>query len=96
VRRFGAVLLAVTPAPASACAVCGANGGGAANFLSSTLFLSLLPLVMIGAGLLWLRFRARATARPTPEPREHAATPAGGRGVAAPALALRPPGPAGV
>lgn len=59
------------PAPVCACAVCGANGANQANFLGSTLFLSLLPLVMIGGGLLWLRSRVRAARRrwagPAPE-----------------------------
>jgi hypothetical protein len=64
VRRGFLVLIAMsTPAAASACSVCGQNGPGQGNFLVPTIFLSLLPLAMVGAGLLWLRRRVRAMER---------------------------------
>lgn len=63
-RRGTLVLIALsTPAAASACSVCGQNGPGQGNFLVPTIFLSLLPLAMVGAGLLWLRRRVRAMER---------------------------------
>jgi hypothetical protein len=56
-------LLAVTvlPGAAHACAACGAGvDRNRAVFLFTTIFLSLLPLALLGAGLLWLRMRSRA------------------------------------
>lgn len=50
------VLTVLWPAVALACPVCG--GGSPRNrdaFLSTTAFLSLLPLALIGVGLVWLR-----------------------------------------
>jgi len=45
------------PAVAHACAVCGAGGADRSQsaFFDTTIFLSLLPLGMIGGGVLWLR-----------------------------------------
>jgi hypothetical protein len=60
-----AALLVAAPDLASACAVCmGGTGGGTLRaFAIGTLFLSLLPLAMIGGMVWWLRRRARAIAR---------------------------------
>ena len=63
-RRWTAVLvplwIAVTPAMAHACAVCFEAGDkNRAAFFATTIFLSLLPLGMIGGMFLWLRRRAR-------------------------------------
>ena len=59
--RWGVAVLALFPARALACAVCG--GGNPANrfaFFASTIALSLIPLAMFAAGFLWLRSRLRA------------------------------------
>lgn len=44
---------------AHACAVCGLGGTNRIQFLVTTLILSLLPLGMIAAGLVWLARNAR-------------------------------------
>jgi len=69
-----AVLLA--PAAARACAVCGAGATDRNNvaFMISTIFLSLLPLIAVAAGALWLRRRARAVRTAESFAREAAAT----------------------
>ena len=57
-RLLGALLPLALPSAAHACAVCG--GGNPANrlaFFVSTIALSLLPLGMFAAGVLWLRAR---------------------------------------
>jgi len=59
------VLLAfgLWPTTARACAVCfSANDANRTAFLLTTLFLSTLPLALIGGFLLWLRRRARQRA----------------------------------
>jgi hypothetical protein len=54
------LMLAVTPALAHACAVCfEANDKNRAAFFATTIFLSLLPLGMIGGSYMWLRRRAQ-------------------------------------
>lgn len=61
-----ALALAVaTPRIAAACAVClGGTGGGTQRaFAIGTLFLSVLPLAVIGGVILYLRHRARALER---------------------------------
>jgi hypothetical protein len=56
--------LLALPAVAHACAACGAGvDRNRAVFLFTTIFLSLLPLSLLGAGLLWLRQRYRARFR---------------------------------
>lgn len=58
-----AALVALAPAAARACAVCG--GGNPANrfaFFASTIALSLLPLGMFVGAALWLRSRLRERA----------------------------------
>jgi hypothetical protein len=57
VRRLLAVALSMLwPALAQACAVCGsANDGNRMAFFWTTVLLSLVPLGLIGGGLLWLR-----------------------------------------
>ena len=54
------VLLGLAAAAACACPVCFSGSERVRSaFLGTTLFLSLLPLGLIGAGLLWLRRAAR-------------------------------------
>lgn len=54
-----AALLAV-PGIAQACAACGAAADrNRSIFLFTTILLSLLPLALVGAGLLWLARHAR-------------------------------------
>jgi hypothetical protein len=54
--------IALGPAAAQACAVCAAAGErNRLAFFWSTIFLSLLPLGMFGAGGLWLRRQMRAS-----------------------------------
>lgn len=64
-RRLFATLLAAVltslPALAAACPSCGVgNGRNKMAFFVTTIFLSLLPLGLIGAGLFWLSHRGRA------------------------------------
>ena len=59
---FGAALLALLPALALACPVCGGGGDSPrsqAAFFNTTILLSLLPLGMIGGGVWWLRGQAQ-------------------------------------
>lgn len=65
-RRLGcraalaAGLAALVPGAAHACAVCNTPGGGSASaFFWMTIFLSLLPLSVIAAGVIWLARNAR-------------------------------------
>lgn len=53
-----AALLAFAPT-AHACAACGLGGANRIQFLVTTLILSLLPLGMIAAGLVWIARHAR-------------------------------------
>ena len=54
-----------TPRLATACAVClGGTGGGTQRaFAIGSLFLSVLPLVVIGGAILYLRHRAKTIER---------------------------------
>jgi hypothetical protein len=80
-----AVLLLLAPQVGHACAVCFSGREDArAAFLVTTILLTLLPLGMIGALVLWLRQRVRAAAR---EARE--AEPASEVGSAPDAAATR-------
>jgi hypothetical protein len=56
-----ATAMVLAPAALHACAVCfDAKAANRAAFLATTVFMSLLPLAMAAALLLWLRRRARA------------------------------------
>ena len=56
-----AAVLTSLPALALACPSCGVgNGRNKMAFFITTVFLSLLPLALIGAGLFWLARRGRA------------------------------------
>jgi hypothetical protein len=56
-----AAVLTSLPALALACPSCGVgNGRNKMAFFVTTVFLSLLPLALIGAGLFWLARRGRA------------------------------------
>jgi hypothetical protein len=59
---LGAALVVATPRLAAACAVCmgGVGGGTQRAFAIGSLFLSVLPLAVIGGAVLYLRRRARA------------------------------------
>jgi hypothetical protein len=59
-RALVTLALLALPAVAEACAVCGAADRNRNAFLGMTIFLSLLPLGMIGGGVLWLRRRGGA------------------------------------
>lgn len=60
-RSLLALLVVSSPEIAQACAVCSAGREDAtrAAFIGTTIFLSVLPLLTIGAGVLWLRKRLR-------------------------------------
>ena len=61
IAGLGAALFLVAPVPALACAVC-TTGSDEANrlaFILTTVFLSVLPLLMLGAVLAWLWRSAR-------------------------------------
>jgi hypothetical protein len=84
IRRLAAATLLLSPGTAHACAVCGANGDQSA-FLGPTIFLSLLPLGLVGSGLWWLRRRGGAWLRheleerdPPPHPSADAVAPSAG------------------
>ena len=63
-RVLAAALACLWPSAGHACAVCAAaTAQNNAAFAGSTAVLSLLPLAMIGAGLLWLRHKARRLGR---------------------------------
>jgi hypothetical protein len=59
---LGAAIVVATPRLAAACAVCmgGVGGGTQRAFAIGSLFLSVLPLAVIGGAVLYLRRRARA------------------------------------
>jgi len=59
-RALSTAVLLCCPAAAHACAVCfSATEQNRVAFLVTTIVLSLLPLGLIGGGLLWLRRQAR-------------------------------------
>ncbi len=84
--RLGSAALALwllaAPRLAAACAVCtaGREDENQAAFLWTTLFLSVLPLGMLGAGIWLLVRRARRLAPPAPGP-ERTCAPAPPAGV---------------
>jgi hypothetical protein len=63
-RPFAALLaaaLTALPSLALACAACGVgNGRNKMAFFLTTIFLSLLPLGLIGAGILWIVRHSRS------------------------------------
>jgi len=61
IRSICAALVIGLPEIAQACSVCSAGRDDAvrAAFIGTTIFLSVVPLVAIGAGVLWLRRRLR-------------------------------------
>ena len=74
---LAAAALALLPALAHACAVCG--GGNPANrfaFFASTIALSLIPLGLFVGGFLWLRARLRERAADEFRERDADAVPA--------------------
>ena len=75
-RALATFALLALPAVAEACAVCGAADRNRNAFLGTTIFLSLLPLGMIGGGVLWLRRRAGARWRAEFEERGELDAPA--------------------
>jgi hypothetical protein len=70
-------IVVATPRLAAACAVClGGTGGGTQRaFAIGSLFLSVLPLAVIGGAVLYLRHRAKAIEREASARR--VATPSG-------------------
>lgn len=72
-KRTLTVLLVLLPGAARACAVCGAATArdDQSAFILTTTVLSLLPLVMIGAGLWWLGRQARVRLEGEFAEREH-------------------------
>ena len=61
-RALGILLLLALPAAAQACAVCGAAvDRNRTAFLVTTILLSLLPLALMGAALMWIVARARGS-----------------------------------
>lgn len=68
------VLLGLAPGLAQACAVCsaGRNEENQLAFIITTAFMSVLPLLLIGGLIFWLRGRFRALDE------ERSALPAGG------------------
>ena len=63
-RRLAAIpFLLAFPGAAYACAACAAGVDRTRAVFYSTIALSLLPLILLGSGALWLRARARARSR---------------------------------
>ena len=77
-KRLLAVLaVLIAPAQALACAACvSAVDRNRIAFLITTILLSLLPLAMIGAGLLWIARNARGRLRYELEDRDAPPRPA--------------------
>ncbi len=68
--RLAVLLLALglLPEAAEACSVCfSATEQNRTAFIVTTVFLSVLPLAMVGGGIVWLRMRIRRLARETAE-----------------------------
>lgn len=61
-------LLLWLTAPAWACPVCGGGGANAQAFFDTMVFLSLLPLTLMGGLALFYRQRLREQAQRTAEP----------------------------
>jgi len=62
VPASAAAIVVAMPQAAAACAVCmgGVGGGTQSAFAIGSLFLSVLPLAVVGVAVLYLRRRARA------------------------------------
>jgi hypothetical protein len=88
--RLAAVAALLAPSPALACAACAAANANR-MFLVMTIVLSLLPLAMIGAGLLWIARHARGRLAGEFEEREGARAADLGPGLD-PAPPASPPG----
>jgi hypothetical protein len=59
-RALGVLALLAVPAAAEACAVCGAAvDRNRTAFLVTTILLSFLPVVLMGAGIAWIAVRSR-------------------------------------
>ena len=58
-RALAVLPMLAVPAAAQACAACGAIDRNRAIFLFTTIMLSLLPLALVGLGLLWLARRSK-------------------------------------
>jgi hypothetical protein len=67
-----AAIAVATPRLAAACAVCmgGVGGGTQKAFATGSLFLSVLPLAVVGTAVWYLRRRAKAVEREANERRE--------------------------
>ena len=58
---FAALAVLLTPELAEACSVCfSGQDQSRTAFIATTAFLSILPLVLIGSMVFWIRSRARA------------------------------------
>lgn len=64
-KLAGACAALLVSERALACAVCGGGGGDQRVYLDMTIFMSLLPLGLIGgmAGLVWYRYRSNEGSR---------------------------------
>lgn len=73
VRLAGALALTLGPSTALACAVCGGGDANRQAYFDMTIFLSLLPLALIGGmvGTVWFLYRQaeRASREAAPEER---------------------------
>jgi len=58
-RALAAAAALLAPAPALACAACAAGSDSNRTFFIMTIVMSLLPLMLIGAGLWWIARHAR-------------------------------------
>lgn len=58
-RALAALAVLLAPAPALACAACAAGADSNRVFFIMTMVMSVLPLLLIGAGLWWIARHAR-------------------------------------
>ena len=59
-RALAVIMMLASPSAALACAACGAGvDRNRSVFLFTTIMLSLLPLMLVGVGLLWIVLRSR-------------------------------------
>ena len=88
-RALAAVAALLAPAPALACAACAAGSDSNRVFFIMTMVMSVLPLLLIGAGLWWIARHARERLQGEFEERDSIPTPGAGPDVT-PAPATTP------
>jgi len=91
-RALAAVAGLLAPAPALACAACAAGSDSNRVFFIMTMVMSVLPLLLIGAGLWWIARHARERLQGEFEERDSIPTPDAGPDVTPAPATTRVPG----